>query len=143
MYFVGVAVWDEVLAALHAGAKNGTSFFEFSLCLSRACLGKNDYFYLKMAQKCRFSQGRLAPTTPTSQTRETHSRQIDRGRHETRPACLSPAIYSIASLYYACTVVGVVGRGCSQLLIRVICVCMSMCVSGVVMAAQGASGTAG
>ena len=42
------------------GAKNGTSFFEFSLYLSRACLGKMIVFMYKWLQKCRFSQETLA-----------------------------------------------------------------------------------
>eukprot|EP01046_Picozoa_sp_COSAG06_P038686 COSAG06_NODE_4488_length_4209_cov_3.108759_4_plen_522_part_00 len=32
------------------------SFFEFSLCLSRACLGKTIVLIYKLAHKCRFSQ---------------------------------------------------------------------------------------
>jgi hypothetical protein len=33
--------------------ENGT-FFEFSLCLSRACLGKITHFIYKWRKKCRF-----------------------------------------------------------------------------------------
>ena len=33
--------------------ENGT-FFEFSLCLSRACLGKIMHFIYKWRKKCRF-----------------------------------------------------------------------------------------
>jgi hypothetical protein len=41
---------DEVLAILR---ENGT-FFEFSLCLSRACLGKIMHVIYKRLKKCRF-----------------------------------------------------------------------------------------
>eukprot|EP01046_Picozoa_sp_COSAG06_P009441 COSAG06_NODE_494_length_15057_cov_7.707782_8_plen_66_part_00 len=41
---------DEVLAILR---ENGT-FFEFSLCLSRACLGKIMHGIHKWLKKCRF-----------------------------------------------------------------------------------------
>jgi hypothetical protein len=41
------------------GAETHLSF-EFSLCLSRACLGKMFTFILKMAQKARFLTARLS-----------------------------------------------------------------------------------
>ena len=37
-----------------AGVLWETPFFEFSLCLSRACLGKTIVFYIQMVQKWRF-----------------------------------------------------------------------------------------
>eukprot|EP01046_Picozoa_sp_COSAG06_P037656 COSAG06_NODE_4273_length_4410_cov_5.289754_7_plen_54_part_00 len=39
--------------AINTLRENGT-FFEFSLCLSRACLGKIMHFIYKWLKKCRF-----------------------------------------------------------------------------------------
>ena len=36
-----------------AAARQRHTFFEFFLCLSRACLGQNDHFSLKWRKKCR------------------------------------------------------------------------------------------
>jgi hypothetical protein len=43
----------ELLLLVHILRENGT-FFEFSLCLSRACLGKIMHFIYKWRKKCRF-----------------------------------------------------------------------------------------
>ena len=42
---------------LSLGAKKSSRFSQLFLCLSRACLGKNDRCYMEIAQKGRFSQG--------------------------------------------------------------------------------------
>jgi len=47
------------------GAKNGI-FFEFSLCLSRACLGKMIVFIYKWLENAFFSQGCNAHATSVS-----------------------------------------------------------------------------
>jgi len=39
---------------------DGGTFFEFSLCLSRACLGKIMHFIYKWLKKCRFSHLSIA-----------------------------------------------------------------------------------
>jgi hypothetical protein len=46
------------------GEKNAT-LFEFSLCLSRACLGKMTHFVYKWHKKCRFSHQRLGEAAQT------------------------------------------------------------------------------
>jgi hypothetical protein len=46
-----------VFSYLATQVRKTASFFEFSLCLSRACLGKMIVFIYKWLKKCRFSQG--------------------------------------------------------------------------------------
>ena len=41
----------------HGSVRQTASFFEFCLCLSRACLGTMIVFIYKWLKRCRFSQG--------------------------------------------------------------------------------------
>jgi hypothetical protein len=66
------------LLQLLAPAKNATLFFEFSLCLSRACLGKKMHFIYKWRKKWRFSHSSIFSWYLRTQRR----REGGRGRQE-------------------------------------------------------------
>ena len=58
----GVAIDHDLKIGIAVLRENGT-FFEFSLCLSRACLGKIMHFIYKWLKKCRFLTIMLVPAT--------------------------------------------------------------------------------
>jgi hypothetical protein len=66
--------------------ENGT-FFEFSLCLSRACLGKMLIFIYKWLKKCRFLTGVGEGVVPEREERIILPAEPGHGLVVNRMAC--------------------------------------------------------